>query len=75
MVKNPPIRGPTAAPTLATAVHIPSANARFLPVYVPVMIEAVAGVINAAPIPSNIDQPIRSMVALMLKAATVVPTP
>ena len=75
VVKNPPINGPTAAPTLATAVHIPIANARFFPLYVPVMMDAVAGVIRAAPIPSRIDHPIRSIVALILKAATVVPIP
>ena len=39
------------------------------------MMEAVAGVINAAPTPSKTDHPTNNMFALMLKAAMTVPIP
>jgi len=53
----------------------PKANARSFPSYVPVMNVTVAGRISTVPIPSNIDQPTRSMVAFWLTAAMDVPTP
>jgi hypothetical protein len=39
------------------------------------MMEVVAGIMRAAPIPSSMDQPINNIVLLMLRAATTVPTP
>ena len=75
VVMTPPKSGPIAAAIAPITPTIARATVRFSPEYVPLMMETVAGIINAPAIPSITDHPINNIVALELIAAVNVPTP
>ena len=75
MVTTPPNNGPIAAAIPTIALEIARAVVRIWPSYVPLMIDIVAGVINAPPIPSNSDHPIKSIIAFWLIEAMNAPKP
>ena len=51
--RNPPVRGPSATPTLAVAAHTPMAFGRLWAGKTFVMIDSVAGMISAPPMPKG----------------------
>ena len=63
VVTTPPNNGPMAAAIPAIALLIARAKVRLLSLYVPLIMEIVAGVINAPPNPSSKDHPINNVVA------------
>ena len=75
VVMTPPKSGPTAAEMETITLSIAKANVRFSPVYIPLIRETVAGVINAPAIPSINAHPINNTGVLQLIAAVNVPTP
>ena len=60
----PPKSGPTAAESAAITLSIAKANVRLSPEYVPLIMETVAGVINAPARPSITAHPINNIVSL-----------
>ena len=75
VVMTPPKSGPIAAATAPITPTIAKATVRFSPEYVPLIMEMVAGSINAPAIPSITDHPINNIKALELIAAVNVPRP
>ena len=64
VVMIPPNIGPTAAESATITLSIAKANVRLSPEYVPLIMETVAGVINAPAKPSITAQPINNIVSL-----------
>ena len=75
VVITPPKSGPTAAALAPITPTIAKATVRFSPEYVPLIMETVAGNINAPATPSIAAQPINNIRALELIAAVNVPRP
>ena len=75
VVMTPPKSGPIAAAIAPMTPMIAKANVRFSPWYVPLIMETVAGIINAPATPSITAHPINNMVELELIAAVNVPIP
>lgn len=63
VVTTPPNNGPIAAAIPAIALLIARAKVRLSSLYVPLIMEIVAGVINAPPNPSSRDHPINKVIA------------
>ena len=66
VVMTPPKSGPIAAATAPITPTIAKATVRFSPEYVPLIMEMVAGSINAPAIPSITDHPINTLKHLNL---------
>ena len=75
VVITPPNSGPIAAAIPPITPAIAKAIVRFSPEYVPLIIERVAGSINAPATPSITAHPINNITALGLIEATIVPIP
>ena len=75
VVMIPPKSGPIAAAIATITLSIARAYVRLSPEYVPLIMEMVAGSINAPAIPSTTAHPINKTGALQLIAAVNVPIP
>ena len=75
VVMIPPKSGPIAAAIATITLSIAKANVRLSQEYVPLIMEMMAGSINAPATPSTTAYPTNSIVAFKLMAAVNVPTP
>ena len=75
VVMTPPMIGAETSASPAIIPRVAKAIVRFLPEYVPLIIETMAGSINAPAIPLIADHPTKNIITFELIAAVNAPIP